>query len=295
MHPAGSIIAFTTLSGLGFGLMAWLGLGVQHAEGWVAAVFCVFALALAGIGLFASLLHLGNPQRAWRALSQWRSSWLSREGVVAIAAMGVFALYGALWAFADLRIAPLGWLAAALALATVYCTSMIYAQLRTVPRWRRWSTPVLFLLYALAGGAILADEVVPAVVLLAAVWALQIHAWREGDGALAASGSTVETATGLGRIGKARLLEGPHTSPNYLMKEMVFVVGRRRASALRKVALGLGGALPLLILLLFPVLPAPHTFGGIAVIAHLVGVAVSRWLFFAEAEHVVGLYYGRAA
>jgi DMSO reductase anchor subunit len=295
MHPAGSIIAFTTLSGLGFGLMAWLGLGVRHADGWVAAVFCLLALGLAGGGLLASLLHLGNPQRAWRALSQWRSSWLSREGVAAIATMAVFFVYGALWAFADMRIAALGWLAAALALATVWCTSMIYAQMRTVPRWRSWTTPALFLLYALAGGAMLADEIMAALVLLAALWALQVYAWRVGDGAFAASGSTIGTATGLGRIGAGRLLEGPHTSPNYLMKEMVFVVGRRRARALRWIATGLGGALPALIFALLPVLPATHALAGLAVLSHIAGVAVSRWLFFAEAEHVVGLYYGRDA
>ncbi len=44
----------------------------------------VLALVLIGGGLLSSTLHLGNPQRAWRALSQWRSSWLSREGVMAM-------------------------------------------------------------------------------------------------------------------------------------------------------------------------------------------------------------------
>ena len=31
----------------------------------------------------------------------------------------------------------------------------------------------------------------------------------------------------------------------------------------------------------------------IAVLSHVIGVFASRWLFFAEAEHVVGLYYGK--
>ncbi|MEO1688269.1 MAG: DmsC/YnfH family molybdoenzyme membrane anchor subunit, partial [Pseudomonadota bacterium] len=136
MHPAPSLIVFTTLSGLGFGLMVFLGLfGAHGAEaGSVPMIYSALALALAGIGLMASAAHLKRPERAWRAFSQWRSSWLSREGVLAVTTLIVFALYAALWSFGAGRPAGLGALAALLALATVGCTSMIYAQLRTVPR-----------------------------------------------------------------------------------------------------------------------------------------------------------------
>jgi DMSO reductase anchor subunit len=38
----------------------------------------------------------------------------------------------------------------------------------------------------------------------------------------------------------------------------------------------------------------PLGWAGIALAAvvHLAGALAARWLFFAEAEHVVGLYYG---
>ena len=293
MHPAPSVIVFTVLSGLGFGLMAWLGLGIPAVEGWVAGTFAAMAFGLAAVGLVASTFHLGNPQRAWRALSQWRTSWLSREGVAAVAALAAFGLYGLLWATGQ-RIAPLGWLASALAIAAVVCTSMIYAQLRTVPRWNAASTPALFLGYAAAGGAMLASATTLAAILLVLVWALQLWAWRAGDRAYADAGSTTGTATGLAPLGRVRLLEAPHSAPNYLMKEMVFVVGRDRARALRIVAAALGGAVPAAILLALEHLPAKHAMAGVAVLSHIVGVLAQRWLFFAEAEHVVGLYYGRA-
>ena len=82
MHPAPSIIMFTALSGVGFGLLIWLGLGVPALSGW--AAFWAFGLAygLSVVGLISSTLHLGHPERALKAFSQWRSSWLSREGVV---------------------------------------------------------------------------------------------------------------------------------------------------------------------------------------------------------------------
>ncbi|MCP6769687.1 dimethyl sulfoxide reductase anchor subunit, partial [Klebsiella pneumoniae] len=79
-------------------------------------------------GLLASLFHLGQPRRFLKAFSQWRSSWLSREAALAVATMTTFAVYAALWSLADLRLAPLGALAALLALGTVGATAMIYAQ-----------------------------------------------------------------------------------------------------------------------------------------------------------------------
>src|ERR1700754_1983072 len=85
MHPAPSIIIFTTLSGLGYGLAATLGLGLLDPAAISTRLAYLLALALISGGLLSSTLHLGNPQRAWRALSQWRSSWLSREGVLAVA------------------------------------------------------------------------------------------------------------------------------------------------------------------------------------------------------------------
>ena len=194
-------------------------------------------VALAGAGLLASLLHLGQPRRFLKAFTQWRSSWLSREAILAIATLAVFGLFAALWVFFGLRTRWLGVPAAALALATVFATAMIYAQLRSVPRWRSPLTPVLFLLFALAGGALLAGAAVPAAWLLAALGIAQLAAWPRGDGASPAAGTTLATATGLGALGRLRLLEPPHTGRNYLLREMVFVIGRGHALKLRAVGL----------------------------------------------------------
>ncbi|NNU79839.1 dimethyl sulfoxide reductase anchor subunit [Halovulum dunhuangense] len=290
MHPAPSLIVFTTLSGLGFGLMVWLGIDPPEKGGWVMAVFALLALALAGIGLLASLWHLGHPERAWRALSQWRSSWLSREGVAAIVTIGVFTLYSGIIVLQGQPAPLLGGLAALLALVTIGCTAMIYAQLRSVPRWHDPLTPLLFLLYGLAGGGLLAGKITASAWLLVALGIAQVAAWTRGDKALAQSGSTMETATGLGHLGKVRLLEAPHTGGNYLLKEMAFRVGRKHAAKLRMIALGLAVVFPAAAGLMTD---PKHLLGGLMVIAHLTGVLTARWLFYAEAEHVVGLYYGK--
>ncbi|MGK8233484.1 dimethyl sulfoxide reductase anchor subunit family protein [Roseovarius sp. MS2] len=289
MHPAPSVIVFTTLSGLGFGLLFWLGLGLPAVTGWVAFAFFAIGYALAVGGLMASTFHLGHPERAWKAFSQWRSSWLSREGVCAVAALVLMALYGAGLVFFDERLALLGWLGSALSLATVFTTSMIYAQLKTVPRWKTPLTPALLIAISLAGGALLAGQVSTALILIPIAGVLQILWWVRGDGAFKASGTDMATATGLGHIGAVRAFEPPHTGPNYLLRELVFQVGRKHALKLRGIAFGLGYASPVLLLLV----PFSHALAVIAVIAHVAGIAASRWLFFAEAEHVVGLYYGK--
>lgn len=294
MHPAPSVIIFTTLSGLGFGLLAFLGLGLPDVSGWVAFVFFAIAFGLAVGGLLAATFHLGRPERAWKAFRQWRTSWLSREGCAAVAALLVMGLYAIGVIFLDQRWSVLGWLGAALSLGTVFTTSMIYAQLKTIPRWNMNLTPAMFLSFSLAGGALLAGQSAAAIVLLLIAGAVQLAYWKQGDAALANSGTDIGTATGLGSRGTVRAFEPPHTGSNYLLREFVHVVGRKHAAKLRMLALGFGFVLPLA-LLLVPMhdVVFKHLLALIAVIAHLIGIATSRWLFFAQAEHVVGLYYGK--
>jgi DMSO reductase anchor subunit len=248
MHPAPSLLIFTTLSGAGLGFLFFLGLGMPAPTGWVAFGYFALAYALAAGGLSASAFHLGHPERALKAFTQWRSSWLSREAWAAVATLVVMALYGAGLVFFGVRIAPLGWLGAALALATVVTTSMIYTQMKAVPRWHTPLTPALFLALALAGGALFAGESGAARVLLVVALALQLAWWVMGDRAFTESGTDMGTATGLGARGHVRSFEPPHTGPNYLLREMVFVVGRRHATRLRVAAVILMAILPLILL-----------------------------------------------
>ncbi|AZV79680.1 dibenzothiophene desulfurase [Parasedimentitalea marina] len=294
MHPAPSVILFTTLSGFGFGLLFFLGLGLPDVSGGVAFVFFAIAYALAVGGLLASTFHLGHPERAMKAFSQWKTSWLSREGCCAVAALLVMGLYAIGPVFLNTVWPVIGLIGAGLSLATVFTTSMIYTQLKTIPRWNIPLTPALFLGYALAGGALLAGQETLATALLIIAGAIQLAYWAKGDQAFAASGTSLGTATGLGDRGTVRAFEPPHTGTNYLLREFVHVVGRKHSQKLRIIGFALGFALPLLLLVLpFDGLVLKHIMALVAVLSHLAGVACTRWLFFAEAEHVVGLYYGK--
>jgi DMSO reductase anchor subunit len=199
----------------------------------------------------------------------------------------------------------LGWLAAVVCALTVFATSMIYASLRSVPRWHTPWTPALYLVFALSGGAMLLAFVAAAtgiaatgfiaVAVLAVLlfWAVQLAWWRRGDRMVMAS--TPETATGLGHLGVVRLLDPPHYGDNYLTREMGFRVARKHARKLRKVAAVLGLALPLLAAALAWAVASPGPAAvllALAAGAHLAGTLVARWLFFAEARHTVMTYYG---
>lgn len=291
MHAAPSVILFTVLSGLGFGFLGFLALGLPAVHGWHAFFSWGIGYALAVGGLVASTFHLGNPQRALLAFTQWRSSWLSREG---------WASCLTLFLLAPLALSDwLGWalprgfgvIGASMALVTVLCTAMIYGQLKSVPRWNHPLVPVQFVAFALTGGALMAGQRWLAIALCLALVVVMIAYFRIGDGLFAKKGATLGSATGLGRIGRPEVFEQPHTSPNYLMREMIHVVGRKHAAKLRVIAVLFTALLPALVMLvLFPF--AKHAALMLAVAAHLLGAFAQRWLFFSEAEHVVGLYYG---
>jgi sulfite dehydrogenase (quinone) subunit SoeC len=310
MHPALSVILFTTISGAGYGLLFLLGIltGTRFLPDsrWFAGVAFALSLGAVAFGLLASTFHLGHPERAWRAFSQWRSSWLSREGVISLATFLPAGPLALLWVFYAHPIAWLGWLAALLAAATVFCTAMIYASLKPIPRWHHPLVPVSYLLFALMTGALWLQALLLAfeapfpllsrlvIVCLLAGLLAKLAYWRSIERAPARS--TAESATGLGDLGRVRLLEAPHTEENYLLREMGFTIARKHAGKLRRIAVALAFLLPLLLTLAAPLLPAIAA-AGVAVLAALcglLGVIVERWLFFAEARHSVTLYYGSA-
>ena len=311
MRPAFSIILFTTASGAGYGLLALIGLlaalralPVSASAGLAGAGL---ALVLVSVGLLSSTFHLRHPERAWRAVTQWRSSWLSREGAIAlITYIPALALIAGLALFGEgaALVRWSGLAAGACALATTFCTGMIYASLKPVREWREPLTVPVYLGLALASGALLLLAIATlsgvlrpwlaalALALLAAAWGLKLIYWR----ALArtASSPTVESATGLKGLGEVRLLDPPHTETNYLLHEMGYRIARKHARKLRLVALLAGGLAPgaATVSLFWAVGVSAAVLAVLGAALALAGILVERWLFFAEATHTVTLYYG---
>jgi DMSO reductase anchor subunit len=301
MKPVFSVIFFTVSSGAGLGLLALLVL-VDLATGAFDAGTVlgigIAAMALVTAGLVSSTFHLANPKNAWRAMSQFRRSWLSREGVFALLLYPAVLLYLASAAF--------GWGAAvhaltglatlALAWATLYCTGMIYACLKTIPRWHSRLVPLNYVLLGHFSGALLlfalggwlgvggAGLALLALVLLVAAAAGKVAYFTRFR---APGKHTLARAIGAPTAASAKLLDAGHTHGTFLTSEFGFRIARERAGTLRLVALAAAFVVPILVLLL-----APHA-AVLAVVACLAGLLVERWLFFAEAEHVVRLYHGQ--
>lgn len=313
MHPAPSIIFFTTASGAGYGLLVFAALaglfGLVPVNSASGLALLLPALVLVTLGLISSTLHLGHPERAWRAFSQWRSSWLSREGVLAAITYLPALVLAWQWIVGE-RLAPLAaLLTAALALGTVFCTAMIYASLKPVPRWHHRLVPPVYLAMGLASGGSIGVAIAAwlgggppwqlpllVLVLVAAAWLLKWRYWQAIE--TAEPVATTADAIGLSGRGTARLLEAAHTERNYLLDEMGYRIGRKHSAKLRRHAVLLGALVPVLMLLIALATGA----GAIAKLllaiggtSALLGILVERWLFFAEAEHAVMLYYGRDA
>ena len=313
MHPAYSVILFTTASGAGYGLLIWLALA-QLGGAWMPGrvtmlALCLVALALITTGLLSSTFHLGHPERAWRAFSQWKTSWLSREGVAAVFTYGPVLVFTAGFLFNAMP-AAVATAAAALSLVgavlTVGCTAMIYQSLTPIPRWNNaWVLPIYLLMSIASGGLIFAASMalsrqvsftalVAVLSALVLAWFAKSSYWRQINREKPASDTG--TATGLGFLGEVRQLEAPHTSDNYLLKEMGYQVGRKHSARLRRLAMNIGLVLPGLLLVAGFFSPSPWQplLLGLAMAFGLVAVVIERWLFFAEARHRVTLFYGRS-
>lgn len=316
MHPAKSVIFFTTATGAGYGLFIWLAvlafLGILPESQTFSLTALAIGFGLIVGGLLSSTLHLGRPERAWRALSQWRSSWLSREGVMAILTFIPLGLFAIFWLFLKQTTGTatlLACIGAVMSLITVYTTSMIYASLKAIPAWYNVWTKAAYLVLCLMSGALLTmalcsvfgftDQAyhlfLPTICLLVLGLLTKLMYWYSIHSRPAVS--TAESATGLGRFGKVALAESPHGEDNYLLKEMGFKIARKHARKIRIIASVLAFILPLILIFV-----AMHQFQDsaravaitAAALSCATGLVFERWLFFAEAKHVVTLYYGES-
>lgn len=308
MHPAFSVIFFTVASGAGFGLFSLLFLAdvFRLGGGFTREQLVIgglIALGLIAFGLLASTFHLANPKNAWRAVTRFRTSWLAREGVFALMFMPLALIYLiSIWFEAPLWLREgFGLLSAVLAWITVFSTGMIYACLKTIRQWNSPLVPANYLALGYASGSLLlllgaviaGLDVIPyiamsaLIVSIAAVLKAIYYFWIQSPGL----SPTINTATGLTRA-KVKLLDTGHTHGTFLTQEFGFQIARQKAGLLRIVVFIVGFGVPGLMLVWLFDQQSSQTAAIVAVVAGILGTAVERWLFFAEARHVVNLYHG---
>jgi len=306
MHPAFSILFFTTLAGAAQGLLVALALaqiaGVATDGNLVLrAVGLGVALLLAGLG--ASFLHLGHKMRAWRAVLMWRTSWMSREVIVMPAYIAVVALWWlVLYTWSDSALARALPCAVVIgALVLWYCTAMIYACLRFIQEWAHWSTVANFILIGLASGGTLACALAASAgegALLAALapWTTlatllaalsRWHSLRRN--AALRPVSTLQSATG---IPARKLVQKSMGMSAGAFNTREFFHGASQL-ALRNVrwAFVLGLFVLPLALQLCALSSAATWPWAWAALLQAPSLIAERWVFFAQAKHPQNLYY----
>jgi DMSO reductase anchor subunit len=307
MNPAFSVIVFTTVAGAAQGLVVALALamlgGVAVGPAFAARAL-LLAAALLVVGLGASFLHLGRPERAWRAAAMWRSSWLSREVIVL---PGFIALVLVWWLAFRLGAAA-AWTHLALPLAAIaaaallwLCTAMIYACLRFIEEWAHPLTFVNFVLTGLASGSILAvaaGSLAGEAAFVAALAPLAVAATLVACGARLLAlrrnaglrhRSSVQSATG---IAAPRLVQTSMgmSAGSFNTREFFHGASRATLRTVRIAAVVLGFVVPALLAAL--ALASGQGFWWLcAVPVQVAGLLADRWTFFAEAKHPQNLYY----
>ncbi len=286
-------------------------IGILNALGYLnnnvtyGVIILLLALSLITCGLLSSTFHLGHPERAWRALKEWRSSWLSREGVMALLTYIPASLLAINWIIFDQTkgvYATIGLISSLCSILTVYCTAMIYASLRAIPAWNTPIVPTKFLLLSLITGCFYLNAIdvffgrlslellVINVIFIIFTALIKFKYWSLIDNKT--ENTDLGTATGLGKLGKISVLENPHSSQNYLQREMGFKIARKHSRKLRKITILFLFVLPILLITIsMGVQHIAHILLITTALSGSVGIIIERWLFFAEAKHVVANYY----
>ncbi|WP_295878845.1 sulfite dehydrogenase subunit SoeC [uncultured Thiohalocapsa sp.] len=322
MHPAFSVIFLTTLIGAGQGLFLALFTGQLYASIKLIepqganfyAVGSVLSLALLVGGLGASFFHLGRPERAWRAASMWRTSWLSREVIVLPMMMGVVFLYGLFhylgwtqpWIVAGDGALPmdvtmvLGFIGVFVAFTLFVCTGMIYASVKFLEEWHSPYTIGNFTFLGMASGFMLAaaysaylgNHLVGFYGTWAVIFTLLGLATRVASlirNATLKHKSTLQTAIGVRHRKIVQKSQG-FTASSFNTREFFHHQSPEFLKLVRIGFLVLVFPVPLFLIGISYVLESP-TLPIAAFVIQYLGLLAERWYFFAEANHPQNLYY----
>jgi phenylacetyl-CoA:acceptor oxidoreductase 26-kDa subunit len=140
LRAAGNFV----FGGAGTGLIVFAAIG--HALGAAYVVPALMGLALVGAGLLCVWAEIGRPFRAMNVYRHARTSWMTREAMVAPFLFG--SGLGAVWTGSE----PLNWLAAALALVYLTCQAQMIRASKGIPAWRHPRIVALAMLTGLTEG-----------------------------------------------------------------------------------------------------------------------------------------------
>ncbi len=321
MQPAFSVIFLTTLIGMGQGLFlaiyteqvySVLNVLEKNSSNEFYSLASAVSLALLILGLIASIFHLGRPERAWRAASMWRTSWLSREVIVLPTVMGLIFIYGIVhfmgW---NLTIMTVGTVAidltliigaiTTLAVFSLYiATGMIYACLKFLQEWHSPLTVINYLLLGSASGFIMATLIAsykqPELISFFAGWSIMllVLAFIFRMASLMRNKrlrpkSTVQTAIGV-RHNKIKQKSMGFMGGSMNTRDFFHGQTRLFLKSIKMIFLIMVFAIPLAMMIISLFEPSLAVL-VIASASIYIGLLAERWYFFAEGNHPQNIYY----
>ena len=309
MHPSKSIIFFTVFTGTGYGILLCLSylaiLTDINFDNNFKLLLMITSFVFISSGLLSSTLHLGHPERAWRSFSQWKSSWLSREGLAAVVTFLPLMIFYLFWYLDSFLYIYFLHSTSILCLITIYCTGQMYATIKTIPAWNNKMVTPIYTINSICMGALTVYCFTRfygfeinylyhfTIVSLSLCLFLKVIYWYIISKKII---STANSATGLGKNNNISLFEGPHTGKNFLTTEMINKIKKEKANFLRLCFVILTCVLPIYMIiqeasLIIDSVILKVSFFLVLIFA-LIGMLIERYLFFIQAKHVVSLYYG---
>jgi len=313
MHPAFSVIFFTVVSGAGYALISLLSLFNFLNFGMLIDKNTFFIIAITSavlftMGLISSTFHLANPKNAWRAFMRFKTSWLAREGLLAILFYPILALY-LYFIYIDMQINNFmlmqyySFLIFTISTVIIYCTGMIYACLKTIPQWNTIWTPINYITIGFALAAMIFFFILnlngydttsyenytlsiiafSLATKLTYYFVIRLPKYNIAD----ATNAAVKL-----KSTNVRLLDVGHTGGTFLTDEFGYKVAERKLFRIKILSIFSGFIIPFFLIYIYSFIYENIALCSLAIFLSFIGMISERWLFFAQAKHVVNLYHG---
>jgi len=313
MHPAFSVIFFTVVSGAGYALISLLSLFNFLNFGMLIDKNTFFIIAITSavlftMGLISSTFHLANPKNAWRAFMRFKTSWLAREGLLAILFYPILALY-LYFIYIDMQINNFmlmqyySFLIFTISTVIIYCTGMIYACLKTIPQWNTIWTPINYITIGFALAAMIFFFILnlngydttsyenytlsiiafSLATKLTYYFVIRLPKYNIAD----ATNAAVKL-----KSTNVRLLDVGHTGGTFLTDEFGYKVAERKLFRIKILSIFSGFIIPFFLIYMYSFIYENIALCSLAIFLSFIGMISERWLFFAQAKHVVNLYHG---
>jgi sulfite dehydrogenase (quinone) subunit SoeC len=317
MKPPFSVIFFTTLIGAGQGLFLALYIGEVYVffnmidkknpfQMIETGLFLVVILII--LGLFASMFHLGRPERSWRAMSQWRTSWLSREIIVLMIFVIMVIFWGLVYFGKDgllldnfniHTVLLIGFIATIVAIFLYICTAMIYVIISFIQEWATSLTVFNYVLLGLSSGFVQVTAlasyfqsplrgfytICTLILILAAMIVRLLSLYRNKH---IKYNSTIKTALGV-KDEKVRRIPQKYEIDTYSARKFFHYSNFWLIQLIKWLFLIFVFVIPFFLVILgwneggFGLLVA-------AVFIQYIGLLAERWYFFAQTNHPQNIY-----